>query len=570
MSRRLKEKYRELLSVEQGYHRKLWGDRIPVCLAYPHTYRTAMSNLGFQTVYDLLNRHPSFLCERAFLPDPGDERAFSPGSTLLCSLESGRPLPDFNIIAFSISFENDYLHILRMLALGRITLESQGRTTGEPLILGGGIAPTLNPEPLAPFFDLFLLGEGEEMIGEFLDLYAELIRSGAPRGEILSRIQRQIEGAYAPRFYAVRYNRENRIESFKPVDPVFPAKIKSRHVGNINVFETCETILTPQTEFSDMFLTEVSRGCARGCLFCAAGYVYRPARFRGLDGLAPTVERGLQAKGRVGLLGTAVSDHPGLRTLCRSILERGGTFSIGSLRADRLTDEMAELLKASRVEMVSLAPEAGTQRLRDFIHKGITEEDILRAAEALIKQGIVNLRLYFMVGLPTEMDEDIDGVIDLTRRIKHHVIKASAGRRRFRRITLSINQFIPKPATPLQWENLADINLVRKRIRKISQALGKEAPVAVTHDLPKWNYIQALLSLGDRRVSQILVTVHQKNGNWPQALKEVHVNPDFYVYRKKGLDEILPWDFIDHGIGREMMEKEYLKALGESRKPLSP
>ena len=570
MSRRPREKYRELLSVEKGYQKKLWGDRIPICLAYPHTYRTGMSNLGFQTVYDLLNRHPSFLCERAFLPDPGDEKTFSPGSTLLFSLESGRPLPDFNIVAFSISFENDYLHILRMLAMGRIALASQERKTGDPLILGGGIAATLNPEPLAPFFDLFLLGEGEEMIGEFLDLYAELLRSGTPREEILSRVQREIEGAYVPRFYAVQYNRENRIKTFTPVDPVFPEKIRSRHIRDINAFETCETILTPRTEFSDMFLTEVSRGCARGCLFCAAGYVYRPARFRGLDRLVPSVEKGLEAKGRVGLLGTAVSDHPELKALCSSILERGGSFSIGSLRADRITDEMAELLKASRVEMVSMAPEAGTQRLRDLIRKGITEDHVFRAAEALINHGILNLRLYFMVGLPTETDEDIDGIIDLTRRVKHHVIKASAGRKRFRRITLSINQFIPKPATPFQWEDLTDINLVRKRIRKISQALGKEASISVTHDLPKWNYIQALLSLGDRRVSQILVTVHQKNGNWPQALKEVHVNPDSYVYRKKGLDEILPWDFIDHGIDREMLKEEYLKALGQTRKALSP
>jgi len=529
-----------------------------------------MSNLGFQTVYDLLNRHPSFLCERVFLPDPGDEKAFSPGSTLLFSLESGRPLPDFHIVAFSISFENDYLHILRMLAMGRIALTSHERKTGAPLILGGGISATLNPEPLAPFFDLFLLGEGEEMIGEFLDLYAELCRRGTPREEALSRIQREIEGAYVPRFYAVQYGREHWIKTFTPVDRLFPEKIRSRHIRDINAFETCETILTPQTEFSDMYLTEVSRGCARGCLFCAAGYVYRPARFRGLDRLAPSIEKGLDTKGRVGLLGTAVSDHPGLKALCRSILERGGTFSIGSLRADRVTDEMTELLKASRVEMVSIAPEAGTQRLRDLIRKGITEDHVFSAAEALIGNGVLNLRLYFMVGLPTETEEDIDGITDLTRRIKHHVIKASGGRKRFRRITLSINQFIPKPATPFQWENLADVNLVRRRIRKISQALRKETSVSVTHDLPKWNYIQALLSLGDRRVSQILVTAFQKNGNWPQALKEVHINPDFYVYRKKGLDEILPWDFIDHGVARETLEKEYLEALGHTRKALSP
>jgi radical SAM superfamily enzyme YgiQ (UPF0313 family) len=367
-----------------------------------------------------------------------------------------------------------------------------------------------------------------------------------------------------PRFYNVRYGPDSLIESFLPADPAFPARVRARHVADLNAFDTHETVLTAATEFGDMFLTEVSRGCARRCLFCAAGFVCGPARFRSPERLAGSIEEGLQAKGKIGLLGTAVSDHPDLRDLCRSILDRGGTFSVGSMRADRLTAEVAKLLKEAGVEMVSLAPEAGSQRLRDLIGKGITERHLFRAVEALIGEGILNLRLYFMVGLPTEEEEDIEAIIDLARRIKHHAVKITEGKKKFRRITLSINQFIPKAATPFQWLPLADTNVVRRRIRKISQALGRERSVTVTHDLPKWNYIQALLSLGDRRVSKLLMAAHQRKGNWAQAFKESHINPDFYVSREKKPGETLPWDFIDHGVSKNDLLREYRKALKDA------
>jgi radical SAM superfamily enzyme YgiQ (UPF0313 family) len=374
-------------------------------------------------------------------------------------------------------------------------------------------------------------------------------------------MQRDVEGAYVPKYYRVYYKADHLIEDMRPLDAALPAKIRTRHIADINAFATDQCISTPSHEFKELFLTEVSRGCRRGCRFCAAGFLYRPGRFRSLKTLEPSFIRGIGKGKKIGLLGTAVSDHPDLPALCRFIMDRNGEVALGSFRLDRLDRELASLLQESRVETVSLAPEAGSQRLRDVIRKGITEEDIFRAVELLIEHGIANVRLYFMVGLPSETEADIDAIIDMVKKIRHHVMKISAGRKSFKRITLSINQFIPKPVTPFQWLPLVDIKVVRKRMRRIENAIRKEPTVKVIHDLPKWNYIQALLSLGDRRVSGILLAAHTNKGNWPKAFKEVNVNPDFYVYRRKGVNEILPWDFIDHGIDKKYLINEYEKAM---------
>jgi radical SAM superfamily enzyme YgiQ (UPF0313 family) len=311
-----------------------------------------------------------------------------------------------------------------------------------------------------------------------------------------------------------------------------------------------------------MYLTEISRGCSRGCRFCAAGFIYRPARFRKLSTLEASFREGISYGKKIGLLGTAVSDHPQLDRLCRAVMDENGRVSIGSLRLDRITNKIVELLKEGGVDTVSLAPEAGSQRLRDCIGKGITESHLLNAAELLIHAGILNVRLYFMIGLPTETDDDIDMIIQLVREVQHHAIKASAGKQSFRKITISINQFIPKPATPFQWHPLENIGIVKRKIRTIKDAFRKDRHISVIHDLPKWNYVQALLSLGDRQIAKILLAVHKHGGDWSRALKETKINPDFYVYRQKADDEWFPWDFIDHGTEKSFLLDEYKKALG--------
>jgi radical SAM superfamily enzyme YgiQ (UPF0313 family) len=558
-----KKKYETLLVREQGFVKKVWGTCHTVCLAYPNVYRIGMANLGFQTVYKIINDTPSFLCERVFLP-AGDDAEFVAGAVETVSLENQKPISDFDILAFSVSFENDYPSILKILDLSGIPLKAKDRTSKHPLVIGGGIALTLNPEPLADYFDVFLLGEAEKILPEFANLFAEARRLDWDRETLLVNLQKQIPGIYVPSLYTVRYFPEGKIQDIVPFTEGLPKRIQISPVKDINAFCTTEVVSSMDSEMADMFLVEVNRGCPHLCRFCAAGYVYAPPRFRNYDEIVSAIDHGLTLKKKIGLVGTAVSDHPDLVSICQYIVDHDAQAGVGSLRLDRMDEKIVDILKASGIETVALAPEAGSQRLRDMLRKGITTDDILNASRMLIEKEISNLRLYFMVGLPSETDGDIDAIIDLAKNIQHTALSHTEGKRKFRRITLSINQFIPKPRTPLQWCALADVQDVGKKIKKVAQAFRQDKQINVIADVPKWNYVQALLSLGDRRVGDILLKVHQLNGNWMKALKTVNINPDFYVYRQKDLDEVLPWDIIEVGISKKALIKEYRKAMPDN------
>ena len=540
----------QLVDSEIGTIRKSWHQKVSIALVYPNRYQVGMSSLGYQTLYDQLNGIDHVVCERAFLPDDRKGR-----STPLKTIETGQPISSADIIAFSISFENDYPHLLTILEQAGIPLRSGDRNTGHPLVIAGGVACFLNPEPLAAFIDCFLLGEAEGILPGFFQVF----EPGSDKSEILKNMAQKVPGAYVPAFYEARYHADGTLAEFQPREDV-PPKIKRVYFEDISQFSTCSAVITPHTTFDRSFLIEVGRGCPHGCRFCSAGFIYRPPRFRAIDRLEQTIQQGTRITDRIGLVGAAVSDLPDIEKLCTKFNDQNIRISFSSLRADRLTPELLATLKKSDVKTATIAPEVGTERMRRIINKGITRDDILSAAAKLVQNGIPNLKLYFMVGLPGETEEDIEGIIQLVKGIKHQFLASSRTRRRIGTITVSLNSFVPKPATPFQWAAMDEVGDLKRKIKKIKNDLKKVANLKVNSDVPRWAYLQAMFSRGDRRVADILLMAHANKGNWPQTLKSTPLNSDFYVLRERDPAEILPWDFIDHGIKKSYLLKEYSRS----------
>ncbi len=470
---------------------------IRIALVFPNTYYVGMSNLGFQAVYRMLNARPEAVCERFFLPpESGLQQLQKPGSSLV-SHESGSPLGSFHIIAFSLSFENDYSTVLRMLALSGIPLLQQDRQERSPLVIAGGVSVFLNPEPLADFFDLFIVGEAEEMLPEFLDLVCACGTGRRWRRPALADCA-NIRGIYVPSAYSTGYDEDGLINSFVP-KPGFPQEISCRQVKALDRFAASSCIRTPDTEFSDMTLLEVSRGCPRQCRFCAVGSVYKPFRMRKIEVLLDELRNVPAGYLKVGILGAAVSDYPGIAKLMQTIVAQGGYASVASLRADALSEEMVALLQQCGHKTFTLAPEAGSQRLRTAIAKNLTDEELFRAVRILARHKIPNIKLYFMIGLPTETERDVQEIVRLTREIKHVYFKEAQSEKWLNHIQLSISPFVPKPCTPFQWHPFDEVANLKQKLKLVTGALKKERKVMVSCDLPKWGYVQTLLSRGDRR-----------------------------------------------------------------------
>ncbi|WP_445895470.1 radical SAM protein [Desulfosoma sp.] len=546
------------LSKERSWISRNPGGAIYIVLAFPNTYHVGMSNLGFQTAYRLFNDSPLVTCERVFYPDPEVLSEYRSGRAQPLSMESSRPLTDFHLIAFSVSFENDYPALLEMLHWAGLAVRSADRCESNPLVAAGGVAVFLNPEPLADFMDFFFIGEAEGLVDSFVRAWTE--GAAASRQEMLEHLAVHCPGIYVPRLYTPIYGPTGVLQSMQPKGKA-PPKVQRVKVDLAAIKPAHSVIITEETEFSGTALIEIGRGCGRGCRFCAAGFVYRPPRFHTFEAISSIVAGWIPHTRRIGLVSPAVSDYPDMDQLCRRLLEWGLEVHFSSLRADKVSPDILKALGESVLKAVAIAPEAGSERLRAVIGKHLTDEDVLSAAERLAECGVQHLKLYFMIGLPSETREDLAAVVDLVKRVKHRVLERSRGRKKMGLITLSVHSYVPKPFTPFQWAAFAGVSDLKVKAKWLQQALGKVANVRVHFDLPKWAYVQALLSRGDRRVGELLEKVVLKGISWSQVARESVLNPDFWVMREREPDEVFPWEIVDHGVKRAFLRSQYERAM---------
>ncbi len=559
MSHRLIDKYRQRLGAETGLVANPWGGRLAVALVYPNSYHQGMSNLGMQAVYQLINSRDDCLCERFFLPDPDDLAEHRRTGFPLVSLETRRPLADFDLVAFSISFENDYLNLPVIFELGHLPLWREERDARHPLIVCGGVCAFLNPEPLAGIMDLFAVGEAEVLLPPLLDA---LSRGGSrERTELLATLA-GVPGLYVPSQYRVDYAAAGGLQAFVPL-PGAPARVARQWLADLDEFQARTCVATPDTEFGGMQLVEVSRGCPRGCRFCAAGFIYRPFREHGAEHLGHELLDGEGGPGRVGLVAAAVSDYGDLATLGAAIVAAGGGVSVSSVRIDAVTPRQIEVLAASGHKTLALAPEAGSQRMRDVVNKGIDEAQILAAAQRVAAGGVPNLKLYFMLGLPGETEGDVVAIADLTGKIR--AVWEAVGRAlgKLGRLQLSVNPFVPKPWTPLQWAAMEPAAALEKKYRLLQKLIRPLANVDLQCESLRSAELQGFLARGDRRVGRTLPLLASGKG-LKSACREVGIDPAFYLTRERGADELFPWEIIDQGVDRDYLWQEYQAALAAS------
>ncbi len=557
MSRKLLNKARKRLNAETGTRSNPRGGRLAVALVYPNTYHHAMSNLGFQTVYHLLNSRDDCLCERFFLPDKDDLDEHRRTGTRLFSLESGKPLLDFDLITFSISFENDYLNLPVIFELGRIPWLAKDRGDTFPLILTGGVCAFMNPEPLADVMDLFAVGEAEVILPGLVGA----LKEEKTEYSVLAKLS----GIYVPSLYVVKSNDDGSIAGWD-VKGDAPFPVKRLWLEDLDKSVSRSFVQTEETEFGDMALAEVSRGCSRGCRFCAAGFLFLPPRERSLDNLLSQVDTGLCDRKKQGLVSPAVGDYPLLPELQKGILERGGTVSVASLRMDSVAIEDVEALVLSGHKTVSLAPEAGSQKLRDSINKGVTDEQILHAVKLIADGGIPNLKFYFLIGLPDETTEDVEAIVALIESIRSVWLEAGRRKGQLGSLHLSVNPFVPKPFTPFQWVGMATESELKKKIKTIRSGIGKLANVSVSFESPKSSLLQCLLSRGDRRLAEIIPAL-ASGGKLRTVCSEAGIDWSKIIHRHYSEGDPLPWEVLDSGVRREYLWQELLASRNQITTP---